>query len=135
MTVGDTRSAYNPMIYTHGSNPVPSSGSVVITQGSPWYGSVVGVYRKQGQEDQYVITLCEVVIIGTRVIQGVYPFRCQPLSTFREVGLTLFTYQYISDCSCPSGVTCDTFNGCAWCPNGTRLPDCKLGSLDCCLSI
>ena len=80
VTVGDTRSAFNPVIYTHGPNhPVSASGSVVITQGSPWYGSVVGVYRKQGQGDQYVITLCEVVIIGTLFIQGEHP-PCRPIS-------------------------------------------------------
>ena len=80
VTVGDTRSAFNPVIYTHDLNhPVSASGSVEITQGSPWYGSVVGVYRKQGQEDQYVITLCEVVIIGTRVIEGecIHTLSCQ----------------------------------------------------------
>ena len=68
VTVGDTRSAYNPVIYTHDYNPVPSSGSVVITQGSPWYGSVVGIIKKGQQGYQYVITLCEVVIIGTQVV-------------------------------------------------------------------
>ena len=68
VTVGDSRSANNPVIYTHGSSPVPASGSLTITEGSPWYGSVVGIIKKGLQGYQFVITLCEVVIIGTQVV-------------------------------------------------------------------
>ena len=69
VTIGDSLSAQgNPVIYSRGHVPEARSGSVTITQGSPWYGSVVGVYRKVFSGDRYAISLCEVVIIGTNTV-------------------------------------------------------------------
>ena len=126
-------------MYTHTGDPVPPSDKATIYLDPPRYGSVVGFKRLQSGWQYYYVALCEVVVIGSRSIGKTYlalKFENRILCVDPCPGsLAIISHlntspivRIIPGCTkCPLSATCDTFNGCSRCSNGTKLPDCIQG--------
>ena len=69
ITVGNVTDVHqNPVVDSHGEPAPPASGNLTINLDPPEYGSVVGFTRWEQGFEVYAISLCEVVVLGTRVV-------------------------------------------------------------------
>ena len=69
ITIGNVSDAHqNSVVYSHGEPAVPASGNLTINLDPPQYGSVVGYTRWEQGWEVYAISVCEVVVLGRRLI-------------------------------------------------------------------
>ena len=69
ITIGNVTNIHeNPVVYSHGEPAPPASGNLTINLDPPQYGSVVAFTRWTSGFEVYVISLCEVVVLGTTVV-------------------------------------------------------------------
>ena len=78
ITIGNVTDVHrNPVVYSHGEPTVRASGNLAINLDPPQYGSVVGFTIWEEGYEVYVISLCEVVVLGTTVVgenRLIFPF-------------------------------------------------------------